>query len=116
MKSVRVLAYMAGLVDGEGCIAAYMRKRKQTPEQRGYSQRIITLTITSTNMKILRFCTTNFGGKLYSKKRAKPNWKPCFDWRIRGMKVVVLLEQLLPYLTAKHDKAIRACRFKVEGA
>ncbi len=95
------LEYLAGLVDGEGCIRLH-------PSNKGkYRKYYPRLQVTNTYKPILDLLVDQFGGAIHSDKfPRKANWKIKHDWRISGDKARELLNQLLPYLVIKKEKAI----------
>lgn len=96
------LEYLAGLVDGEGCIRLH-------PSNKGkYRKYYPRLQVTNTYKPILDMLVDHYGGAIHTDSFGprKPNWKVKHDWRISGDKARDLLNQLLPYLIIKKDKAI----------
>lgn len=94
------LEYLAGLVDGEGCIRLH-------PSNKGkYRKYYPRLQVTNTYKPILDMLVDQFGGAVHSGKfPVKENWKIKHDWRLTGDKARELLSQLLPYLIIKQGKA-----------
>lgn len=94
------LEYLAGLVDGEGCIRLH-------PSNKGkYRKYYPRLQVTNTYRSILDMLVDQYGGAVHSSKNElKPHWKEKHDWRLTGDKARELLNQLLPYLIIKQDKA-----------
>ena len=88
-------AYLAGLIDGEGCIriegGVYSSRRfSGTP----------TVALTNSSSKMIDWVLDKFGGHLYRKKR-----RTCWDIYWLGKAVIPILEGIYPYLTAKKDQA-----------
>lgn len=94
------LEYLAGLVDGEGCIRLH-------PSNKGkYRKYYPRLQVTNTYRPILDMLVDQFGGAIHSSlNKKKPNWAEKHDWRLTGDKARELLNQLLPYLIIKQGKA-----------
>jgi intein/homing endonuclease len=89
------LAYLAGLIDGEGCLRINKENR-------------IGLTITNTQLGMIEWVKENFGGRIYfeEKSRIDSKWMDCYKIEIRKTKdVVKILEAIKPYLTIKQEKA-----------
>ena len=98
------LAYIAGLIDGEGCIHATTVK---------YAGRAsaIQVTITTTYKPVLEFVQSIFGGKIYNNQtRDKPFWKPIYRWTIYGEKAIPVLQSVKPFLIIKRGQAEIALR------
>ena len=91
------LAYIAGLLDGEGCIQINGDK---------YSMNI---NIRNTVKAPLEFVEGILGGSIHSylPKRGYI----CYTWRLCGAKAAIVLGFLLPYLIIKKERAILAIEF-----
>ena len=76
------LIYLAGIVDGEGCI--YL----QTQTINRVRYRTFRLSVTNTNLELIEWLGDNFGGYVYIKKLRNPSYKKCYDWRIGGAKAM----------------------------
>lgn len=99
------LAYIAGLVDGEGCIrikkSTYgirIRKDCQNPT---YSEMI---QIRMVNEPAIKFIQSRFGGNYYLEKRPYGN-KPLYCYQITCKLASNMIKQLLPYLKVKKEVA-----------
>ena len=91
------LAYMAGLLDGEGCLRIDERKNRG---------RRITVSVSNTDMKMINWMKENFGGNIYEDNNAKYGWKACYQLQIRKTKdIYKLLKAVSPYLITKKEKA-----------
>lgn len=90
------LAYLAGLIDGEGCIG-FTRIRCQL---------VPRVTITNTNEKIIYDLKDNFGGHILRRKPHQAGWKPSFHWVIQNSKAVDLLDRVYKYLRIKDLQAV----------
>ena len=95
------LEYLAGLVDGEGCIRLH-------PSNKGkYRKYYPRLQVTNTYKPIIDLLVEEYGGACHSSSnKNKPHWKEKYDWRLSGDKARELLTELIPYLIIKKDKAI----------
>ncbi len=92
------LAYLAGLVDGEGSIGVY----KNGPNRdRG------SLTICMTTPDVLRWVESTFGGHLTGPYvDTRPNHSPTWTWRISAQRPLErMLVALSPHLRVKHEAA-----------
>jgi hypothetical protein len=90
--------YLAGFIDGEGCIGAV-----------GIRRTIVgTITITNCEHGLLARLREQFGcGSLHlAKKGNKPNWRPPgrLQWHARN--ALVVLEWILPHLIVKRMQAL----------
>jgi len=99
------LGYIAGMVDGEGCI-----KFTVPASYNGYKRtNYFILTISNTNKESLTWIQSKLNcGNLYE-ETASPKHKrtkPCFIFRIASrLQIALVLKALLPYLIIKKDKA-----------
>jgi len=90
-----VKAWAAGIVDGEGHV-----KVERYKSSRGI------VRVDNTDIKILRRLQVFFGGSIYPNfRKDRPKSKPCWFWVITGKKVVVFLEEIIPYLISKKEQA-----------
>src|SRR5437870_2863396 len=95
------IAYLAGIVDGEGCIGAWNawgHKRAQSPIAQ------IAVTVAMTTPFAVKLLHAEFGGSL--KVAEKPmGRKRQFVWKVVSRKAEACLHRLLPYLLEKHEQA-----------
>lgn len=89
------LAYLAGLIDGEGCIG-FTRIRNQL---------IPRLTITNTDQSIISDLKESFGGHIIMRPPHKLHWKASSHWVLQNGKSVELLEKCYKYLRIKKNQA-----------
>ena len=97
------LAYLAGVVDGEGSLTLSQNgtgrwKRKHAA---------IVLTVYNSDSNLLNWIKSEFGGNVYFYKRAEnPKWKPQGRWIVSAKSAALLIKKLLPYLIVKREQAI----------
>lgn len=102
------LAYIAGLVDGEGCISLEPPKKlRQGKFQSGRARIIVSMTTPD----VLRWLKENCGGTFYERKKRAVNQQPIFTWCLSGATVGHLLADLLPHMRVKHEQAKNAIEF-----
>ena len=82
------LAYLAGLIDGEGTISASISLNTS-----GYVAVNKFLSIFNTNYKLMLWIQSRFGGKIYSRDRADL-------WKTEHQ-----IKWVLPYLVIKSEQA-----------
>lgn len=92
------IAYLAGIIDGEGSIGFYVGRR--TPGGN------LTVQVTSTCLELLEWICSESGGSVVN----QPRWqslgsKPCYSWAASGERAAIILASVLPYLIIKHDHA-----------
>jgi len=90
-------AYLAGLLDGDGCIMSTIERH---PEKKfGFRVRVF-LKISQKNRKILDWCRNITQSGVVRENRDQ------YDWRLRDQKEVArILEAIYPYLKIKRKQA-----------
>ncbi len=91
-------AYMAGLLDGEGCI--HFRSTGRT----------INIRIAMTDRDVLEWCQEKFGGWLLTVKVPEGR-KPQWCWGCGSIHVAGVLTKIIPYLRVKRQQAEAAIDF-----
>jgi len=96
------LIYLAGIVDGEGCLYTFSKLNGRGVRYKNY--RII---IANNNYKLIEWVAENFGGYIYKMKVRSNKHKQSYQWLLDGPRALLLISELLPYLIVKRDKAIK---------
>ena len=93
------LIWLAGFVDGEGCVS-WTHRHKRPPDSFRFEIRVA-----NTDLMVLEWIHQRFGGRLYKLggrvRLSHLNWKPSFQWCIAGNKAKELYAELKPYLKIK---------------
>lgn len=112
------LAYLAGIVDGEGCLCIYRvnpakYNRYQNPCFRS------VLNISNTRKELFDWIEEYFGNLNHSKKHRRSIFKKnstherwIYEWVIQGHRLVDICTQLLPYLVLKKRQAELIIEFR----
>lgn len=111
MPSLEGLCYLAGLVDGEGCI--YIHRMHNIKGAKGLKH-ALRLQVGMTNAPVVYWLREAFGGSVQVQNRAAPR-KPCYIWNVYGANAASLIEQLRPYLRVKQPEADIALQFAALG-
>ena len=90
------LAYLAGIIDGEGTITIFVDKRGRD---------FRTLCITNCNRDMLAWVETTFGGRVYEVKRVRDYWSRGYQWNVGPLVAENILEACMPYLKIKQEHA-----------
>jgi hypothetical protein len=91
------LAYLAGILDGEGCITLCQVGRSR------YSTQIF---IANTDERLVHWVHSRFGGSIALRRKPKDSrHKPLWMWLLSGPSVEPFLTAVLPYLVLKHEQA-----------
>ena len=99
-------AYLAGLVDGEGCILLTRKKNGHSFDVR--------MTITNTNVDLLDWTYQHIGGLYYKRNweyKDHPTWKISSTLVFTSQKARSILHALLPYLVIKKPQASLALSY-----
>jgi hypothetical protein len=91
------LAYLAGIIDGEGFVGAYYWLSNCTLMYR--------VQITNTNKELMDYLKEEYGGKYFPLRREKAEHKVGMQWQLNGMQGALLLTRVLPYLRLKRKQA-----------
>lgn len=92
-----IIAYIAGIVDGEGSIVIERTKNH-------YKAR---LHISSSSREIVDFCQSSFDcGHVYKYNDHQPNHRLAYQWVVNSKMAQRVLLELLPYLILKKRQAI----------
>ena len=110
------LAWLAGVIDGEGNVNVGFYGNGNLPgkEEQDYKVFRISVGISNTHADIIEKATRILSDmglffKVSVRTRANDNWKPCMYLLVNGQRnATKLLTAVLPYLTAKKEIAIQA--------
>jgi len=91
-------AYIAGLVDADGCIQI----SKRCPGKR--TNYALEVTVSNTDTRIINYLKNTVGGGVKEDIR-RHRKLVCFGWVITSSAAMELLEQIKPYLQSKKDEA-----------
>jgi len=112
------LAYLAGIVDGEGSICIYRvnpakYNRYQNPSFRG------ALHVSNTRYELFEWIEKHFSNLNPAKKSKRAIFRKnsihdrwIYDWCIQGHRMTDLLQQLLPFLVLKKRQAELMIEFR----
>lgn len=95
-------AYLAGIIDGEGCL------RFSKFSNKGHPCFHVSVEIANTSKLLLAWLDERMPGAAYHtpRKHKNPKWRDCYAWKVAGnRKALILLRELLPYLVIKKQQA-----------
>lgn len=104
-----MLAYAAGIIDGEGCIKICRVAAARL--HRNFDRYQLQVQVDMVNRTVIDFLYNLFGGKIYFHKKRRVNCNNSWRWYIVSQLGGVFLEKILPYLTIKKEHAINAVEF-----
>ena len=94
MKLVDV-AYLAGLIDGEGTITLVRETKFRKP----------SVSIASTSFELVSWCKETVGaGTIASKRLYKSHHKKSYTWTVKFQTAVKVIEKVLPFLREPEKK------------
>lgn len=99
-------AYLAGLIDSEGCF----RIKKWKPKGKPNYVYAIALEIGNTRFPIFEFLSERFGGSI-TFINEKVNKKACAIWSISSFALSQLIPKILPYIIIKKPAAEKVIEF-----
>lgn len=108
--SDREIAYLAGFFDGEGCVSIlrFAEKRRAAT----YFAYRLQVRIGNTNLEVLEWIQSKFGGTIYDQVRSVPgNRKPFWAWHTSGHKAKTFLEMIEPFVIVKRRQIQVALQF-----
>ncbi len=103
MSEKTKFAYLAGIIDGEGCLSIGAGRRQKW----GVINYNSIVSVANTDIRLIKWLHRNFGGRFFDGKQQRPNNKKHYIWRLLKRKdIEVLLLAVLPYLIVKREQAI----------
>jgi hypothetical protein len=105
--TVGQIAYLAGIIDGEGTLFIGNYGNKDKIRGTGFFQTIIS--VTTTDECLIDWLYNNFGGwksEYTPKQRAKNCKGPVYSWKCTGDRLTHLCELMIPYLVIKKEQAM----------
>src|ERR1700675_1391807 len=97
------LRYLAGIMDGEGCIGAWNRRAKDPTRRRVHAE--VSLRICMTTPFAVQMFHETFGGALFAEKRKGTKRRQTFAWVATATKAENCLRALVPFLREKREQA-----------
>lgn len=102
-------AYVAGIIDGEGCIEFKWadRTRRDRKGHPTYSTLICRMEVPQVDGRLIDYlmATTKEGTRDMKRYPDKPNWQDQHRWRCGYHGVYRILKQIYSYLVIKQEKA-----------
>lgn len=110
MNEEEKLAYLAGIVEGEGTIA--ILKQQGTRGRRGplYSLRLI---VSNSSEKLMEWLEDNYGGSVHKVK--EKHGRTVYQWVLAPRGAFKLLKKMQPYIIIKSEQVSIAISFQQEN-
>lgn len=108
--SVADLAWLAGIIDGEGSIFVMKQSRKDRERKYNY---ILRISVQSSDGIMAKECLAITGeGACFDQETSKENQSNTYKWQVSGKRAKHVLENILPFLRVKKDQALVAIDFQ----
>jgi hypothetical protein len=99
-------AYLAGIIDGEGCITARIeRRRRPDGQDQTWLSIAVTVHIVNTDRRLIDWLVDFWPGDVTPLKRMSARHKPAWRFQAAGRSTPVLLADAMPYLMLKCEQA-----------
>jgi hypothetical protein len=108
-KDYASYAYIAGILDGEGCIHIDKKNPRKGSINPGYVLRIF---VNMCDGRALDFLVGFAGGRISKLYDRRGNRNICYHWSTECGKAAELLKKCLPFLRTKREQAELAIRFR----
>lgn len=95
------MAYMAGLIDGEGHIGIKSDSTKKQYRTYYYER----ISIANTCKEVVDMFSGEFGGYVYLHKPSKLSDNSYWTWEVTNTKARIAISKLMPYLVVKKHEA-----------
>lgn len=105
-----LVAYLAGMIDGEGTIGIYEMKGPRSLRPSFYVQ----ITVTNTDTVLMDWLVATFGGRVDRRRdpSRSPRHRQPYAWRVPGDNAEALLHAVLPRLIVKRGQAAVALQLR----
>lgn len=109
MYNLEDVIYLAGFLDGEGCISIF-RLKTSKGANRAFG---LLLQVTNTNESVMQWLHTTFGGSTYRTGPTRPRCAAQWKWHVCGETAEAVIKAVHPYLKIKKPEAIIALKFMI---
>lgn len=101
------IAYLAGIIDGEGCVSI---QRGKNPSNK-YAYYSPVLSVNMVDEKPIKLLESTFGGTSSLRQSVGIGRKAQWRWSLPISSMVEVLQLLLPYLQVKEKQALLVINF-----
>jgi hypothetical protein len=105
----RVLAYVGGVMDGEGCIS--IRRTKARPAAGLSTRYSVSVTVGNTSGELIAYLVGVFEAGCVVYRYGSPRKRACYLWCLSSRPARIVLDALLPYLLVKRPQALLVLEF-----
>ena len=107
MTKKEIIAFIAGLFEGEGSISIANLVNKSWNKRTDYNLKV---RISNTDKQLLGWIVANYGGKIY--RSSIVNNKTVWAWAVHSRIAEKFLKDVMPYLICKKERAVLALEFR----
>lgn len=108
--TIAELAWLSGIIDGEGSIFIMKQKRKDRERIFNY---ILRVAVQSTDLIMAKECfLISEEGTYFTASETRENQSNSLKWQVNGRKAANILKELLPYMKVKKEQAKAAIKFQ----
>jgi hypothetical protein len=113
MPTIEDLAYLAGVIDGDGTIVIG-KTRSRAKSGIFYPRYDLRVAVYNTDERLMLWIEERFGGHVYTVRRNKPlpNRRVAYKWTLGQRQAAILLKQVRPYLVIKAAQSDLALKFQ----
>jgi hypothetical protein len=104
------LGWVAGILDGEGCIGLYRNSKNGRS-----ASHTLRISVTNCDRPIIDELVRLAGGRTRLSGKTNPNWRPSWLWDLSGYAALDLLRLVRPALIGKVAQADLALKFTLVG-
>lgn len=101
------LAYLAGIIDGEGTVSIGLRTNQQ-----GNRYHTFILQVSSVDRPLTDWLCSTFGGSVGIHRQSRGNYRALHRWSVRSRQGEAILRAVLPYLLLKRPQAELVLRLR----
>lgn len=103
------LAYLAGIIDGEGSISVELQRANGKGRRLDYYT--LRMCVFNTNLDLIKWIVETFGGAYYHNTKYEGR-KQCYTWKIFGDKLLDIVSACHPYFIVKKKHADIVMEFR----
>lgn len=100
MNEKEKIAYLAGIIDGEGTIAIAKQKIRESRKNHLYSLR---MSVGNSDKRLIDWLKENFGGSIHIMKEG--HGRKFYQWTLGSKDTYKLLKEMKDYLVIKKEQA-----------
>jgi hypothetical protein len=112
--SIAEKAYIAGMIDADGCVGIYKKKSKAKAYEYDFGVRII---VTNTDFLLIEWLKKTLGcGCAYKNEyRYKPNWNTVHRYQLVGNQARLVLVEIIPFMIIKKERSTMCLSLPNQG-